>query len=75
MFSWWAISTCRAARRSHTRILSVLGPVTLAGGRSQVVLLGGQELPRAVASALAPLRGRRRLGARTLTVDVDPVEL
>jgi primosomal protein N' (replication factor Y) len=55
--------------------LTVLGPVTLAGGRSQVVLLGGEELPQAVASALEPLRGRRRLGARTLTVDVDPVEL
>jgi primosomal protein N' (replication factor Y) len=55
--------------------LSVLGPVTLAGGSSQVVVLGGDELPRAVAAVLEPLRGRRRLGARRLSVDVDPVEL
>jgi primosomal protein N' (replication factor Y) len=55
--------------------LAVLGPAALAGRRVQVVLLGGAELPRAVADLLAPLRGRRRLGATRLSVDVDPVEL
>jgi primosomal protein N' (replication factor Y) len=67
-----AVELAQSCRREG---LSALGPVTLAGGRCQVVLLGGDELPRAVASALAPLRGRRRLGARSLSVDVDPVEL
>jgi primosomal protein N' (replication factor Y) len=54
---------------------TVLGPATLAGGRVQVVLLGGPELPATVTSILEPLRGRRRLGATRLTVDIDPVEL
>jgi primosomal protein N' (replication factor Y) len=54
---------------------TVLGPATLAGGRVQVVLLGGSELPATVTGVLAPLRGRRRLGVTRLTVDIDPVEL
>ncbi len=54
---------------------TVLGPATLAGGRVQVVLLGGPELPATVTSVLEPLRGRRRLGGTRLTVDIDPVEL
>ena len=54
---------------------TVLGPATLAGGRVQVVLLGGRELPATVTSVLEPLRGRRRLGGARLTVDIDPVEL
>jgi primosomal protein N' (replication factor Y) len=54
---------------------TVLGPATLAGARVQVVLLGGPELPATVTSVLEPLRGRRRLGATRLTVDIDPVEL
>ncbi len=53
----------------------VLGPAALAGGRTQVVLLGGAELPAAVAAILEPLRGRRRLGRTRLGVDIDPVEL
>lgn len=55
--------------------LSALGPVRLAGGRQQVVLFGGDELPHALAAILEPQRGRRRLGARKLVVDMDPVEL
>ena len=54
---------------------TVLGPATLAGGRVQVVLLGGPELPTTVAAVLEPLRGRRRIGGLRLTVDIDPVEL
>jgi primosomal protein N' (replication factor Y) len=54
---------------------TVLGPAALAGGRTQVVLLGGAELPGIVAELLAPFRGRRRLGGTRLAVDVDPVEL
>jgi len=54
---------------------TVLGPATLAGARTQIVLLGGPELPATVAAVLEPLRGRRRLGGLRLTVDIDPVEL
>jgi primosomal protein N' (replication factor Y) len=54
---------------------TVLGPAALAGGRTQVVLLGGAELPGIVADLLAPFRGRRRLGSTRLAVDIDPVEL
>jgi len=63
------------AARCRGSGLSVLGPAALPGGRVQVVLLGGAELPRALRDALEPLRGRRRLGSVRLAVDVDPVEL
>jgi primosomal protein N' (replication factor Y) len=55
--------------------LEVLGPAALPGGRWRVVLLGDASLPRRLGEVLAPLRGRRRLGATRLRVDVDPVEL
>jgi primosomal protein N' (replication factor Y) (superfamily II helicase) len=55
--------------------VTVLGPAALAGGRIQVVLLGGAELPASVAGVLEPLRGRRRFGGTRVTVDIDPVEL
>jgi primosomal protein N' len=63
------------AARGQASGATVLGPATLAGGRVQVVLLGGPELPATVTSVLEPLRGRRRLGGTRLTVDIDPVEL
>lgn len=63
------------AARCRTAGLSLLGPAVLPGGRVQLVLLGAAELPRALAAALEPLRGRRRLGSVRLVVDVDPVEL
>jgi primosomal protein N' (replication factor Y) (superfamily II helicase) len=63
------------AARATAAGATVLGPATLAGARIQVVLLGGSELPATVAAVLEPLRGRRRLGALRLTVDIDPVEL
>jgi primosomal protein N' (replication factor Y) len=63
------------AERARAAGLTVLGPAALAGRRTQVVLLGDGALPGAVAAVLAPLRGRRRLGATRLVVDVDPVEL
>lgn len=63
------------AARGRASGATVLGPATLAGGRVQVVLLGGPELPATVTSVLEPLRGRRRLGGTRLTVDIDPVEL
>jgi hypothetical protein len=53
----------------------VLGPARLAGARTQVVLLGGPELPGLVAGLLEPLRGRRRVAGTRLAVDMDPVEL
>src|SRR5262249_7652843 len=55
--------------------LSVRGPARRGGGRAELLLLGGDELPLAVAGALGPLRGRRQVGAVRLTVEVDPVEL
>jgi primosomal protein N' (replication factor Y) len=63
------------AARGLAASATVLGPATLAGGRVQVVLLGGAELPATVTAVLEPLRGRRRLGGTRLTVDIDPVEL
>jgi len=63
------------AARGEAAGATVLGPAPLAGGRVQVVLLGGAELPATVATVLEPLRGRRRLGGVRLTVDIDPVEL
>jgi primosomal protein N' (replication factor Y) len=63
------------AARGRASGATVLGPATLAGGRLQVVLLGGPELPATVTSVLEPLRGRRRLGGTRLTGDIDPVEL
>jgi primosomal protein N' (replication factor Y) len=63
------------AARCRGAGLTVLGPATLPGGRIQVVALGAAGLPGDLGAALAPLRGRRRLGAVRLTVDVDPVEL
>jgi len=61
--------------RARAAGLTVLGPVPMAAGRVQLVLQGGDELPRGVARALEPLRGRRRVGSARLLVDVDPVEL
>jgi primosomal protein N' (replication factor Y) len=55
--------------------LTVLGPAPMAGARVQLIVLGGDELPGAVARALAHLRGRRRFGGVRLAVDIDPVEL
>ncbi len=63
------------AARGRAAGATVLGPAMLAGGRVQVVLLGGPELPATVTGVLEPLRGRRRLGGTRLTVDIDPVEL
>jgi primosomal protein N' (replication factor Y) len=63
------------AERARATGLTVLGPAVLVGARVQVVLLGDATLPAAVAAVLEPLRGRRRLGATRLAVDVDPVEL
>ncbi len=63
------------AGRCRAEGLATLGPAAMAGGRVQLVALGGNELPSAVARALEPLRGRRRLPSVRLLVDVDPVEL
>jgi primosomal protein N' (replication factor Y) len=63
------------AERCRAAGLAVLGPTELAGGRTQLLLVGGDEVPDAVARAIEPLRGRRRLGGVRLLVDVDPVEL
>ncbi len=63
------------AGRCRAEALAVLGPSELPGRRLQLLLLGGDELPGALAAALAPLRGRRRIGPLRLLVDVDPVEL
>jgi hypothetical protein len=63
------------AERGQGAGATVLGPAPLAGGRVQVVLLGGPDLPATVAAVLEPLRGRRRLRGARLTVDIDPVEL
>jgi primosomal protein N' (replication factor Y) len=63
------------AGRARAEGLTVLGPAPMPRARMQVILLGGDELPGALARALAPLRGRRRLPAGRLLVDVDPVEL
>jgi primosomal protein N' (replication factor Y) len=63
------------ASRAQATGLSTVGPVRMAGGRLQLLLQGGDELPAAVTAALAPLRGRRRVGSVRLTVDIDPVEL
>jgi primosomal protein N' (replication factor Y) len=63
------------AARGRAGGATVLGPATLAGARVQVVLLGGPELPAAVAAIVEPLRGRRRLGGTRLAIDMDPVEL
>jgi primosomal protein N' (replication factor Y) (superfamily II helicase) len=63
------------AGRAQAAGLSAVGPVRMAGGRFQLLLQGGDELPAAVTAALAPLRGRRRVGPVRLTVDIDPVEL
>jgi primosomal protein N' (replication factor Y) len=63
------------ATAGRTVGLTVLGPAELPGHRAQVVLLGDDTLPRAVAELLTPLRGRRRVGAARIVVDVDPVEL
>jgi primosomal protein N' (replication factor Y) len=63
------------AVRARAAGLTVLGPAVLAGARVQLVLLGDAALPAAVADMLAPLRGRRRIGATRLAVDIDPVEL
>ena len=63
------------AARGRAGGATVLGPATLAGARAQVVLLGGPELPAAVAAIVEPLRGRRRLGGTRLAIDMDPVEL
>jgi primosomal protein N' (replication factor Y) len=48
--------------RAQAAGLTALGPATLAGARVQVVLLGDETLPRALASALEPFQGRRRVG-------------
>jgi primosomal protein N' (replication factor Y) len=63
------------AARGRSAGATVLGPAALAGARTQVVLLGGPELPATVAGILEPLRGRRRLGGTRMAVDMDPVEL
>jgi primosomal protein N' (replication factor Y) (superfamily II helicase) len=63
------------ADRCRTEGLTVLGPAALAGGRVQLVVLGASELPLALGRILEPLRGRRRLGAARLYIDVDPAEL
>jgi primosomal protein N' (replication factor Y) len=63
------------AGRARAEGLPVLGPAPMPRARMQVILLGGDELPGALARALAPLRGRRRLPAGRLLDDVDPVEL
>jgi len=63
------------ADRGQALGLTVLGPARLAGTRTQVVLLGGDELPAVVGQVLEPFRGRRRLGGSRLAVDVDPVDL
>jgi primosomal protein N' (replication factor Y) len=63
------------AARGRAAGATVLGPAALAGGRAQVVLLGGPELPATLAGVLEPLRGRRRLGGTRLGIDMDPVEL
>jgi primosomal protein N' (replication factor Y) len=63
------------AGRAKADGLTVLGPAPMPGGRAQLALLGDGELPQAMARLLQPLRGRRRLGAVRLLVDVDPVEL
>jgi primosomal protein N' (replication factor Y) len=63
------------AGQARTLGLDVLGPAALPAGRVQVVLLGGPDLPARVATAIAPLRGHRRVAASRLVVDVDPVEL
>jgi primosomal protein N' (replication factor Y) len=63
------------AERGQAAGATVLGPAPLAGGRVQVVLLGGPDLPATVAAVLEPLRGRRRFRGARLTVDIDPVEL
>jgi primosomal protein N' (replication factor Y) len=63
------------AARGRAAGATVLGPAAFAGARTQVVLLGGPELPATVAGILEPLRGRRRLGGTRLAIDIDPVEL
>jgi primosomal protein N' (replication factor Y) len=63
------------AARGTAAGAAVLGPAPLAGGRVQVVFLGGPELPATVATVLEPLRGRRRLRGARLTIDIDPIEL
>ncbi|MGH7263338.1 MAG: replication restart helicase PriA, partial [Candidatus Rokuibacteriota bacterium] len=65
----------RLAEQCRAERLTVLGPATLAGGRAEIAVLGGSELLVALARVLEPLRGRRRLAAARLSVDVDPVEL
>jgi primosomal protein N' (replication factor Y) len=63
------------AERCRGAGVEVLGPSELAGRRLQLLLQGGDELPGAVARALEPFRGHRRLRGARLLVDVDPVEL
>jgi primosomal protein N' (replication factor Y) len=63
------------AERCRAAGVEVLGPSELAGRRLQLLLQGGDELPGAVARALEPFRGHRRLRGARLLVDVDPVEL
>jgi primosomal protein N' (replication factor Y) len=63
------------ASRASAEGLTLLGPAPLAGARVQLALLGDGELPGAVARLLAPLGGRRRLGAARLRVDIDPLDL
>jgi primosomal protein N' (replication factor Y) len=63
------------AARGRAAGATVLGPAALAGARTQVVFLGGAELPATVAGILEPLRGRRRLRGTRLGIDIDPVEL
>jgi primosomal protein N' (replication factor Y) len=62
------------AERCRAAGLPVLGPTPRRGGELRLLLLGDDELPGVLASALAPLRGRRRIDGGRVAVDVDPVE-
>ena len=63
------------AARGQAAGATVLGPAPLVGGRSQVVLLGGPELPATVAGVLGAAPGPATARGARLTVDIDPVEL
>lgn len=51
-----------------------LGPAPLAGGRFQLVLLGGEDLPRVLAGTVEALRARRGPRATRVAVEIDPLE-